>query len=621
MSDLVNKTIDKIFDMRKETFLLILIFLLAFILRFIAAINASVSADDMHHVIHALNFLSSDRLILWDQSSGLWHAFTSVIYEVLGTTQLASRFASIIFGSLSVLLVFSLTKEFFNEKISLIAAFLLAVSPFQILNTMAEMDIMAMFFVLISLVSFIKATKSEKLSLFATSGVAMGLAIYTKVYPLLFIPSILLFFVYTRHKSKQKIVNFRNIKFILIFLFAIFIFTIPALTHNYLLYKDKGFLDLQFTRALGLGEEISKDYYGWTADFHTRNSWKGLFFGDERHVADGSPLLLAAIGFGRLRDPIGFYLGLLGIILILSRKESKEYLVFFLLSILFVLPFLASIILLPKHYLFLEILMMPMAALSIESFSSKINRNKNSKKLIILVILSLSIIFLGAPAIKHVYQPNLYSFYGKSQIAQIIDFKMDSISEESLMVSDSRIYRGRVHWTSLGRPYLEGVQFIELLNQQDDIPGKVLSQKVYYIECVLDDCGWGTIKYQPEFNASMETLTDFFIQNGKLEKVITEPSDSKVFYPLISSNNKREVIRIYSLDIPIKEQIIQFAKQPKEWFLYSVGFSPKEKQFDYYETNNALDSFLDMLAHWIVKLAVILAFISPIFVIYLIVRK
>ena len=119
----------------------------------------------------------------------------------------------------------------------------------------------------------------------------------------------------------------------------------------------------------------------------------------------------------------------------------------------------------------------------------------------------------------------------------------------------------------------------------------------------------------------METLTDFFIQNGKLEKVITEPSDSKVFYPLISSNNKREVIRIYSLDIPIKEQIIQFAKQPKEWFLYSVGFSPKEKQFDYYETNNALDSFLDMLAHWIVKLAVILAFISPIFVIYLIVRK
>ena len=189
--DFLDKIIDFLFSINKNKFYLILILLIGFILRLIAAINLSVSADDMHHVTHAINFYSADRLITYDQSSGLWHAFTSIIYKSLGTTQLASRMAALIFGSLSILLIYLLTKEFFNERTAIFASFLLAVAPFHIQNTMAEMDVMAIFFVLLAMLFFIKALKTNKKYFYLLSGIFLGLAIYTKVYPLLFIPSLL----------------------------------------------------------------------------------------------------------------------------------------------------------------------------------------------------------------------------------------------------------------------------------------------------------------------------------------------------------------------------------------------------------------------------------------------
>src|SRR3989338_4276799 len=267
--DFLERAIDSLFSMNKNRIYL----LLGFVLRFIAAINLSVSADDMHHVAHAINFYSANRLITYDQSSGLWHAFTSVVYNIIGTTQLASRMAALIFGSLSILLIYLLTREFFNRKIALLASFLLAVAPFHIQNTMAEMDVMAIFFVLLAMLFFIKALKTNKTYLYFVSGIFLGLAVYTKVYPLLFIPSLILFFIYWNKKEKKEILTKKNLKLIIIFLIAIFIFTLPALTHNYLLYKYKGFMDLQFTRTLGLGKDISAQYYAWDHQFNAKNDW------------------------------------------------------------------------------------------------------------------------------------------------------------------------------------------------------------------------------------------------------------------------------------------------------------------------------------------------------------
>jgi len=608
--DLLSKIIDKVFSLRKSTICLAIIFLIGFILRLIAALNVGVYGDDMHFVTHAINFISAGRLETYDQSSGLWFAFTDIMYHIFGATQLASRMAALVFGSLSILAIYLLSKEFFSERVALISAFLLAFSPFHIRYTTAEMDIMAMFFVIFGMYSFVKGVKSDKMRMFAVSGVLFGLAIYTKVYPLLFIPSMILFFAFKNYKKDKKIIRKG-------YLGKIGLFTIPVLTHNYLLYQDKGFLDLQFTRSTGLGKNVSAQYYSWDAQFDAKNSWAGLVFGDTKHIASGIPLLLGAVGFVRTGDPIVFYLGILGILLILfKKKEHKEYLLFLFLSILFALPFLASIILLSKHFMFIDLFVIPAAAFFIVWGNDKIKEktNKNFMKLIVMIILIISLFFLGKAGMSTPIQ-----FYSESSTGQIIDFRESSIPVGSLVIADSRFYRGRIHWFSQGRVYLEGSEFMQIANDEN-VVGNLVSVDAYYIECIPDDCGWGTVKDQPEFNASMELLTNFFKENGKIVKTIYEPEKDKDYYPFLAKSKKMATVNIYNAKIRVVEGVMGYARQPKSWFLYNMGYFPVESNFDYYITYNAIDKFLNSLAHWLVFLSVALALISPIYLIRLLIK-
>lgn len=614
-NNFIYNLIDKIFSLPKNKIYLILIFLTGFILRLISAINLSTSADPMHFVTHAINFRDAEKLITYDQSSGLWFAITDLFYGLFGITTFSSRIAALIFGSFTIIALYFLCREFFNEKISLIAVFLLAISPFHIKNTVAEMDVMAMFFVIIGLLFFIKGIKNKKLRFYIIAGISMGLAIYTKVYPLLFIPSMIILFAYYQNKKGFKIITKKNTKFILFFLGAIFIFTIPALTHNYLLYQDKGFLDLQFTRTFGLGKDISEQHYGWDHQFNAKNDWEGLFFGNSENSGSAEPALYTALKFILVGNPIIFWLGLAGISLImLKEKKHREYLKIFLFLIIFAIPFLASIILLPKHFIFLEIFLAPLAALPIAYLGDRSNNVKKTTKIILIILTLISLIWMGLP------EKNAgYSYYGKNNLQQIIEFREDKIPENSLIVSDSRIYRGRIHWFSHSRPYLEGAQFLELANQQEQIPGDIVNVEVYFIECVIDDCGWGTIKNQPEFNNSMEELTSFFKNQGNLVKEISEPTRYQSYFPIFGK--KKNVINIYKLNLPIKKEIMTFSSQPKNWFLYDIGYIPKHAQFDYFNRASFLDKFIYWMAQKIAHLALILAIISPLYLIYKITKN
>src|SRR3989344_2165499 len=455
MENIVEKLIDGIFELSKEKIALLTILLLALVLRIMAAINLGVNADDMHFVTDAIGFLSSEKLVTWSMSAGLWHAVTDIFYNLIGFTQLASRSTAVIFGALTVFIVYLLSKEFFNKKVSIISAFLVAIATFHIKNTTASQDVMAMFFSLCAIVLFIQALKNQKSYFYMISGIFIGLAIYTKVYPLLFIPSMLLYALYYHKKLNKSLFSKSNIKRISLFIIVAFIFTIPALTHNYLLYKDKGFLDLQFTRTLGLGKTISAQYYSWDHQFEAKNDWKGLILGNSTNSASKKPTLLSAIDFIRLSDPITFYLGIIGIIIVLFfRKNYRSYAVFFLFNILLILPFLASLILLPKHFIFLELLIIPLGALAAGELDIKISKimKKTRIKAILFILLLISLILLGLPNVPKIFSPNTYNTYGKSHMAQIIEFKDKNIPENALVIGDSRIYRGQINWAFQGRP-------------------------------------------------------------------------------------------------------------------------------------------------------------------------
>lgn len=599
--------------MKRHAVLLTAITLLGFLLRWIGAMNLEVGADEMHFVTHAINFLSAGRLITYDQSSGLWFAFTDLMYGLFGRGHMQSRLGALLFGTLSIPVLYLLSKEFFGRTIGLAAALVLALAPFHILSTVAEMDVMAMFFVLTGMLAFMKGLKGGRLFYYVLSGASLGLSIYLKVYPVLFVPSMLLYFIYFQKRSGNRLFTKRY--FLASFLYAssALLFAVPALAHNYLLYKDKGFVDVQFTRAFGLGKQVSSQYYRWNES----QDWKGLVVTDERRAGGGPRLLLAARIF-RLSTPLVFYVGLSGVLIItLFRREYADYLAFLLFSILFVLPFLASITLLGKHFLFLEVLFGPLVGLALHEAGAFFREKFKIKAMgpILLASGTFTLVLLGLPKTGGFYEPHRRGFYGEGQVSQMISFKNSIAFRNPLIVADTRIYRGRIHWAFHGLPYFEGKDFVPIFSRRDQLGGRIVPVDVYYLECALGDCGWGLGKISQEGHEHMEALAGFFRKNGRLVKIIEEPVYDEPYF--LFSNNRKPAIRIYSLGIKMTETLPMLASQPKHWFLYTIGYGPAGSQFDDYGCPGFPEQALNGFAHGVALLALALSVLGIFYPFYL----
>jgi hypothetical protein len=311
-------------------------------------------------------------------------------------------------------------------------------------------------------------------------------------------------------------------------------------------------------------------------------------------------------------EPIVFVLGIIGLGYFIYRRQY-QFPVLFALIMLFVYVYMASIILLPKHYLFIILFLIPLASALVDASLEKIKGKfpKFRLRYLAFAYILFMVIFLGintSYAMTH--------FYGESAIGQAIEFKK-SIPQNSLVVFDSRFYRGRINWMGYGKPYLEGSDFIQLANNPSQIPGTATAIDIYFFECVSDDCGWGSVSKQPDFNRSMEALVSFFSKSGALVEKISEPDRDKVYYPLISSQNKLPSINIYRARLPMNSGILSIASQPKSWFLYNIGYIPKGSEFDDYFPTGFFDILLDKFAHFVVWLSLITAFLSPIYIVYL----
>ncbi|MEK6933661.1 MAG: glycosyltransferase family 39 protein [Nanoarchaeota archaeon] len=612
-NNFADKVIDKVFSLEKKKIYLILLVLFGLILRIIAARNITVSADDMHFTIHAIDFLKSGKLVTYDQSASLWFYATDVFYGIFGINQIGSRMAAILFGTMSIIIMFYITKEFFGEKSGLIAAFLLAISPFHIKNTIAEMDVMAMFFVLFAILVFVKGLKTEKNKYMAFAGILIGLGILTKVYTLLFIPVALAYSLYDNKKKNGKYLDKRIKRKLIIFLAIAFIFAIPSLTHNYLLYKDKGFMDLIYTNALGIGKETATPYYSWDTGFGDKADFRGFFLGKSKHNGYGpTPTSLVALGAVYYADPVVFILGVIGLIICYFR--NKKYFVYILLVFMFIFFYMASRILMSKHYIFLLVTLLPAAAFVLSEIDDKIKKflKKFRLRYLIIALLIFTLIFLGLAA-----RSTLSHFYTQSEIGQVIAYK-DNIPEQSLVIADSRIYRGAIHWMFYGRNYIESSYLPQLLTASEKSPGQKVIFDVYFLECVLDDCGWGTVKDQPEFNQSSEQIVNFFKNSSQIEKEFYSAFGQKKYLPFYSEK-ETHFFTLYKTRMNLDPGIFAALKQTKVWFLYPIGYDESIAPiFDKYETHTSFGNLLDKLAHLIVYISIILAFIVLLRAVYLI---
>ena len=152
----------------------------------------------------------------------LWPIFLSSFFSILEFDEIINymntiRAISIVISSISILVVFKISREFIKERYALVVAALFAFDPSLILNSV--LGIREPIFILLGMIAFFYAIhKNEKFLLFAF--LFAGLAFDARVNGIA-IPIFLCIFTIIRYKSLKKILKWLSLGLIN-FVFASF---------------------------------------------------------------------------------------------------------------------------------------------------------------------------------------------------------------------------------------------------------------------------------------------------------------------------------------------------------------------------------------------------------------
>ena len=583
--DMLSKIIDFVFT-KNNTKYLVLLLIIAFFLRFVFAFTIGGSPDEMVYGVHASGIINSGLLQEMHEDP-IWMYLTDLNYKIFGVTLVSSRLLSMIFGALSVLSLYLLTKEMFNKKIALIASILLTFSSFHILMTLTEMDVTMTFFVLLSSYFLVKYLKEDKLRYYITATILLGIGILVKNIAALFIPAyILITLFYPKLKNKERILSKKNIKSLVIFFLIMFIIAIPTLTFNYILYKEKGLTDVQFSRFLS---SENKGIYQSISNTIQPFNLKVLLINQE----NGIPGIVKGLKFYWQYELILLIMFIFGVII--SMKKEVYWTIY--LSLLFLIPFifLSGTSLLEKHFVFAIPIFCIFSSIFIDRISGF---SKNNSKYIILVLVIVFLIFSTTVLYKHTKSQ------GKNVIQETIEYKQKNIEENSLVIVDSRIYNGRISFMFNYRNYLETSYLSQLLPQLNQQTNKKI--KTYFIECITDDCGWGTISKQPELNQSTENIVTNFKKISNLKGTIYDGNEP--------------YINVYETEFPLIPGMIESIQSTHNFFFYPVNYKPKENIILKYEAKNPIHKGMDIIAHFILYIEILISILS-IILLFIILKK
>lgn len=128
---------------------------------------------------------------------------------VFGSSLLSLRSLSILFGVLTIYAGYLFVKQAFkNEKLAILAAFFLAINPFQGQYAIeARMYTLGTFLILLSSYLLVKALESNKKSDWAYYGIAVAACFYTHYYLFFSIAAQGLYFLYCQWKDKKLNIN------------------------------------------------------------------------------------------------------------------------------------------------------------------------------------------------------------------------------------------------------------------------------------------------------------------------------------------------------------------------------------------------------------------------------
>jgi 4-amino-4-deoxy-L-arabinose transferase-like glycosyltransferase len=125
--------IKKYFENNKTYLLLILILIISFFIRAYGIQSENVWSDEAFTIFHAHQSVLHN--IEWSLSASyfpLYHAILSSWEKIFGLGEFSVRFLSLIFGVLSIYLVFKIGTFMFNKKVGIYSAIILALSSYNV---------------------------------------------------------------------------------------------------------------------------------------------------------------------------------------------------------------------------------------------------------------------------------------------------------------------------------------------------------------------------------------------------------------------------------------------------------------------------------------------------------
>lgn len=589
---IIDKFISGIFDLifSKEKSIerwLVFLVLIGFILRLIGAFNLGAFPDDMVHGSQTAGILNA-KLLSTHSTPPLNFYLTDLSFKILGYTTLASRFPQLIFGTLLIVLIFLITKKFFDKKVALAAAFFVTFSSLLVRMTIAEQSLVVLFFSFFGVYLGLEYIEKRKIYFLIFSAVLFGLAVLTKYSAPLFIFSFLIFSAYYIKSNKEKIFTKKNIWHLVLFFIIILIFSSPFLVFNYLLYKDKGIVDIYFSRIVNLNS--------------TQQLYSGLA-GQQNTVFDN----LSKIGnYHNISlifnsDLIIALFGILGLFFMFKDKKKFALSFFFIFLIIpFILQTGGSAI--EKHFIFIPFLFSIPAGLSLNFILNKLDK-KYLKIIFLLILIVLLVINLGTR------YGTPYYYFSSSEISQLKSFINNNVNQEDLIIFDSRIYSSEVFWLATPHHFIDLQQFPDFYKFNQNLSSSYKnSVRTYVIECVQDDCNWGWVYSKPDFNQTSEALIQFL-------KAYSKPIESIGSYDykgneLLSSKEKTEKFAVYSLTLDLNPGLVEQTDDMHSFYFVPYFYKNMNGYLFSYNLKSSTDILLNKFAYFMIIFSVILAVLS-----------
>ncbi len=183
---------------------------IGFIIRLIN-LNQSLWLDE------AINIMASHDNSLWQMISQYaladfhppgWFIILWVINHIFGYSEIVSRFPSLIFGTISIYLIYIVAKKIFNDRVGILSAVFLSINGLHIFYSQeARMYSFATCAVLLNIYFFLKLIKKENYSqfLYAISAVLVLSSDYLSY--LIFFPQFIYLFFYERQAIKRWVIS------------------------------------------------------------------------------------------------------------------------------------------------------------------------------------------------------------------------------------------------------------------------------------------------------------------------------------------------------------------------------------------------------------------------------